>query len=204
MSDGWLQGGIFRAGPGGELPVVAVTRLPPGLKQQQRSRPRTDALRGEPGFGEREPDFTAGSVTGYRWWALDDRVPRSEPALLLGMHAAWQPGENTATCLEIPALHPAADVPARGCHCGFYAFWTVQPPYATGSLPQVLGVIEGYGRVRTGTKGFRCQTARILALHTLGDEAAAVTLGRSYPAARVYRELPAMLAEFPPDPYVTG
>jgi hypothetical protein len=205
-SGGWMQG-LFRTGPGGELPAVAVTRLPPELEQQQRraAPPKPEpALPSEPGFGGApgDPDFVAGSVTGYRWWAT------TGDGVLLGMHASWTDGENTARCLAVQqgaspqaGRHSDAEVPARGCGCGFYAWWTVQPRYATGSLLPVLGVIEGYGRTRTGSKGFRCAKARILALCPSWDEPeAAMAVIMAYPAARVYRQPGAMLAEFPPDP----
>jgi hypothetical protein len=202
---GWLQPGMFRAGSGQDLPVVSVTRLPPELEQQQARR-TVPALRGEPGYSEAgEAALAAGSVRGYRWWGL------TPGGTLLGMHAPWEPGENTARCLirdfESAAVHPDSGVPAKGCHCGFYAWWTVQPRYATGSLLPVLGVIEGYGRVRTGTKGFRCAKARILALAPL----TALEYGRVRPDVEamarrylrsrvVYGDAEAMLAEFPPDP----
>lgn len=203
---GWIRGDMFRAGPGGELPVFSVTRLPPELQQQlqQQARP---VPRGEPGYGENSPDLVPGSVRGYRWWGL---APGGQ---LLGMHAPWTDGENTAACLSLrrtgggyPPAHPPDAVPAKGCHCGFYAFWTVQPQFVTG-LPPVLGVIEGYGRVRSGTKGFRCGKARILAVHVPNaiDGHGLVrpdveAMGLIYPRVRVYRDLEHMAGEFPPDP----
>jgi hypothetical protein len=208
-SGGWARGGIFRIGPDGELPAFSVTRLPPELAAQQARPPAPAPLPAEPGFGggPGEPDFAAGSVTGYRWWAT------AGDGVLLGMHAPWTAGENTACCLApgagaIPGTwagpgsgHSPAEVPAKGCGCGFYAFWTVRPPYAMGSLLPVLGVIEGYGRTRTGTRGFRCAKARILALCPSWDEPDAVrAVVMAYPGARVYRQPGAMLAEFPPDP----
>lgn len=54
----------------------------------------------------------------------------------------------------------------EGCPCGFYAF--VEDDERIGDTgaygPIVLGVIEGYGRTLVGSKGFRCQKARIVGL----------------------------------------
>jgi hypothetical protein len=55
------------------------------------------------------------------------------------------------------------------CGCGVWAYWKLDSgdvnrfsPTSRG-LP-VLGIIEGYGRVLLGEKGFRCQKAKIVAL----------------------------------------
>jgi hypothetical protein len=214
VSGGWMPE-MFRAGPGGELPVVSVTRMPPELGGK-REHPRPEP-RGEPGYGGApgDPEFIAGSVTGYRWWAL------AADGRLLGMHDAWTPGENHARCLadrpghhlvrgagQQPGpglqrpLHPAADVPAEACFCGFYAYWTVPGQMVPGTLLPVLGVIEGYGKVLIGSKGFRCATAKIMALCPLGSPVPGpvAAMGRAYPGARVYRSLDGMCGEFPPDP----
>jgi hypothetical protein len=111
----------------------------------------------------------AGVVTGVRWWGLpapdltrhpvaaDEHWPRS---LLHGAQAEWQPGLNEAICLQ-GFGHP---VPEENCGDGHWAFWEEQA-YPLGSSLPVLGVIEGSGRVLSGEKGFRCQRARIVALH---------------------------------------
>jgi hypothetical protein len=118
--------------------------------------------------------FAAGTVTGYRWWALpgpdfrrgpltaDEHWPRN---LLQGQRDEWQPGVNEAVCLAGPGAH-GEPVPAGECGCGLWAFKTLKYHslgYGMGRVP-VAGVIEGWGRTRTGSLGFRCATARILAL----------------------------------------
>jgi hypothetical protein len=51
------------------------------------------------------------------------------------------------------------------CACGFYAYHSGDVYYATaGPGCRVQGVIEGYGRMILGTKGYRAQKARILAI----------------------------------------
>lgn len=51
------------------------------------------------------------------------------------------------------------------CACGFWAYWRFDPhEFHLGEKP-VVGIIEGYGKMITGTRGFRCGKARIVALH---------------------------------------
>jgi hypothetical protein len=126
------------------------------------------------GFSEDGPgNFAAGTLTGYRWWSMpgpdfhldpltaDEHWPR---ALLSGQRGEWQPGVNEAVCLQ---GHPHAEpVPAGGCGDGFHAYKTLARHNLgadAGSLT-VAGVIEGWGRSRTGSLGFRSSKARIVAL----------------------------------------
>jgi hypothetical protein len=116
-----------------------------------------------------------GTVRGYRWWTLPapplwDNPARSgpswQPGLLRGMQAFWEPGENTAACRAGTASnHPDADIPVESCGCGFWAYWKPQPHDLSRSALPVFGVVEGYGAVLLGTKGFRAARARIVALH---------------------------------------
>jgi hypothetical protein len=63
-----------------------------------------------------------------------------------------------------PAPHDPDDVPHEKCSCGIYARHFPRDPlllytaYAT-------GVIEAWGKTEIGTRGFRAQMARIVALH---------------------------------------
>ena len=241
---GFFGPDAFRVSSGGELPAVSVTRMPPELAARKAATP----LAGEPGFGDdTDPPFAAGSVTGYRWWAITSldlsAVPaaacprcgmtsahpddirqgycgnchdwtsparprtRYSPGPLRGMHAAWQPGENTAVCLDGTSTHGTGTVPDSRCFCGFYAFWTLPPPYSLLSAPgliPVCGVIEGYGKVLIGSKGFRCARARVLALHVPDaglapdlHEGVNAALETALPGVRVCRRLQDMAAEYP-------
>lgn len=68
-----------------------------------------------------------------------------------------------------PEPEPAHTAPDEHCTCGFYAFWKAdEEPQVTGTHP-VLGVIEGYGRTLIGDRGFRCEKARVVALHIPTD-----------------------------------
>jgi len=73
-------------------------------------------------------------------------------------------------------------------------------PFAT----PVLGVIEGWGKVLIGTKGFRCQVAKILALTPVirprpGDDMVFAALARAHPEAAVFPDAETLCAEFGPD-----
>jgi len=141
-------------------------------------------------FGEHladDLDFAAGSVFGCRWWYYTD-VNHA----LHGFYLPWVPGVNTAVCLsaEIEAKQMAAvnqtlptwklpkwmveqregpdhEAPAEKCGCGFYAFWHDDDERCAVSQStfaiHVFGVVEGYGRVMLGDKGFRCGQARVVA-----------------------------------------
>lgn len=87
---------------------------------------------------------------------------------------AWKPGENCADCTPHPfsasmlALRPLSGraehrVAMVDCHCGFYAYFDegANPHH---SRWNVLGIIEGYGAVTCGTRGFRASKARIVGL----------------------------------------
>ncbi len=126
----------------------------------------------------------------------------------------------------------------RDCGCGFWAYWDFNPhEFHLGEKP-VVGVIEGYGKTIIGKRGFRCEKARIVALHCAyeyvreipgGAKKPAPATGQpgwqsvfsadyeqntpgaiarlaqdetelevSYPSAKVFSTLDAMLKSFPP------
>lgn len=105
-----------------------------------------------------------GSVRGVRSFDVD------AAGRLTGVfhRRVWGPGQNSASCvyheppfrrsLSSQASHRVA---ARGCSCGFYAYLDDKHGDVGG---EVRGVIEGYGRVTVGSRGFRAEKAKILAL----------------------------------------
>jgi hypothetical protein len=139
-----------------------------------RRAPAFPARRGMSGFDG--ADFIAGSVFGYRWWTIAapplERNPARaaqdwRPGLLRGMKDTWNPGENVAACLPVSASpHPPSEVPHIDCSCGYWAYWQIQDHDVGGrNLLPVVGVVEGYGQLLTGPKGFRAGKARIVALY---------------------------------------
>lgn len=128
-------------------------------------------------FSERP--FTLGSLTGIRAFSV------SPDNRLCGVvhRLPWTPGENEAVCDTQPntfayamqmitrAINGEADfdpsvphrVATKPCTCGYYAYFngTNVPQHTPGT---VLGLIQGYGLVTVGSKGFRAEKARILAV----------------------------------------
>lgn len=122
---------------------------------------------------DREYDFALGTIKGLRTWSADDQ------GRLRGVTypVVWTPGENISRCMAndrdcgqpgcgfCAALAASAEAPRHNfdpeCDCGFWAYdeRNVKPH---GDC--ITGVIEGYGRVTIGTKGFRCEKAKIVAL----------------------------------------
>lgn len=129
-----------------------------------------------------------GTIRGVRSWTInsDGRLwPRIYCA-----GGAWGPEENTAICHH-PSMKAATAAIAQGlthryihlqrfidrvpthrvagldCECGFYAFFDGSNEYH--SEPDTLaGIIEGHGTVTAGTKGFRAEKAKIVALVDAG------------------------------------
>jgi hypothetical protein len=163
-----------------------------------------------------------GSVRGFRWW----RVGSGEELLSPWRGPIrWDPGENEAACLgrrgmlgwkSSRAPHPRGS-PAAGCECGFYALhslpelneepgrsiWEIDADTSGGRHGLVLGVVEGYGRALIGTAGWRARFGRVLALFR-GVVAPDLHRGRLDDIAvryqvPLYRNLPAMAAEWGPD-----
>lgn len=90
------------------------------------------------------------------------------------------------------------------CGCGYYAYFDngANPYHKTG---QVHGLIEGYGVATVGTRGFRCEKAKLLALIVKPKRENALTeaVRRNYPEAHVFPSKRAALEQFPltqPDP----
>jgi len=175
---------------------------------------------GIPGFSGRDLPLAAGSVTAVRLWHVDmtsaeavvngTSVPVA--GLLTGVFGGvWRRGENAAVCgggQGSPPCHRDL-VPAPGCGCGFWAYWALRYAWRCDYYwrGEVIGVIQGYGRTRIGTRGCRCSKARIVGLHVrpagpdcqpegLGHHEVAEVL-RSYYGVPCYRSLAEMLAAHP-------
>lgn len=173
-----------------------------------------------PGFGDRDLPLAAGSLTGVRLWHVDlpsfevvsDGSRAEVDGLLTGIFGVtWRRRENVAVCgggQRPPAGH-ADPVPAHHCGCGFWAYWTLQDALRSDyRQAQVIGIMQGYGRTRIGTRGCRCSKARVLALHVpatrpdflmwgLQPQNVGEILGRYY-GVPWYPSLKEMLAAHPP------
>lgn len=83
-----------------------------------------------------------------------------------------------------------------GCTCGFYAYFDGgdNPHHSDG---QILGIVEGYGAVTVGSRGFRAEKARIRALVIEPQLSPVVLTARMYPEAAIFRTVDQALTEFP-------
>lgn len=107
--------------------------------------------------------------------------------------SVWRPGENTSECRRLSADDPASvfwlvtasPMPPvlsgdpgetershdmTKCKCGFYAYYDGSSDYHTPD--RINAVVEGWGQTVIGTRGFRAEKARILALHIPGGKPA--------------------------------
>lgn len=109
--------------------------------------------------------FAAGTITGLRAWGIDDYG-----RLVGGYGQVWRPGENVAECPK------GCEGIEEACTCGFYAYHSVNSDYG-----HAEGVIEGYGVVVVGSKGFRCAKARIVGVRIRDDAKHRVKVARNYP-----------------------
>ena len=138
----------------------------------------TSAGEGIPGFSGRDLPLAAGSVTGVRLWHVDmasaktvvNGFPEPVEGLLTGVFGGvWRPGENVAVCGGGQGGPPCPGdlVPMPECACGFWAYWALRYAWRCDYYwkGQVVGVIQGYGKTRIGTRGCRCSKARIVGLH---------------------------------------
>lgn len=66
-----------------------------------------------------------------------------------------------------PSIEPCSGI-AVDCVCGFYAYFSSEMNNLEIYFPvSVIGVIEGFGKMTIGEKGFRCEYAKVLALCAL-------------------------------------
>lgn len=114
----------------------------------------------------------AGAITGLRAFTVDNLGRLRAPQ----RGTIFTPGENVAKCrlteaeILYGALHRRrACVPHRvasvDCSCGFYAYTDGRNDFHhPRTSASVEAVIEGYGTATVGTRGFRAEKARLVAL----------------------------------------
>lgn len=81
---------------------------------------------------------------------------------MLGGFITMRCTEHTDGCTGETPCAPPEQLPSPDCACGFYAYTDRSNEYANPST--ATAVVEGYGRTIVGTRGFRAQKARIVAL----------------------------------------
>lgn len=158
-----------------------------------------------------------GFVPGVFRGARSFRI--TEGGFLTGVvyQQVWLPGENIAECrntpmsyvsyyasasfLDQPVVLPAGhgmDI----CRHGFYGYSDNSNDYHAHGY--VSGVIEGYGKqVMTGSRGFRADKARIVALCVsevrLVERDRVALVSVNYPNIPMFNTFEQMVAEYPPD-----
>lgn len=105
------------------------------------------------------------SVRGYKQWTWD-----SDRKLISMFPADWTNGSLTSTCSRYDidmdkssATHVSPDV---SCTCGIYAHYLPLESYE--KTKNIFGVVECSGKLLMGTKGFRAEKAKIVALAGYG------------------------------------
>lgn len=165
-------------------------------------------------------DFAVGSVLGHRIFKVNlegQLTPISHDGI-------WYPGENSAVCKAYPSkerVEPKRegedytefnkrvaawrnDHDFEECEHGFYAYFDGHDNGYTYQNMYVTGVIEAYGDVLIGTKGFRATKAKILALSVAPvdgmwrlEEFVVDRIRANYPQIPLFASPLAMRAEFP-------
>jgi hypothetical protein len=112
-----------------------------------------------------------GYVVGFRAWGV-----HSGDLLSTGTPFRWRSREVKASCwycsLARPAgVPPGHDAQVLECGCGIHAFLHLERAVELGP---VGGVVTGWGRViHHGSEGWRSEYARIIALASVPERAAA-------------------------------
>lgn len=110
------------------------------------------------------PELAVGTILGFRQFQVSGTGIFGRLMPISARSTPWTSGENIARCVN--GLHSHRAVADKNCSCGFYAYHS--PQYAISNFCSPLvhgilvhGIIEAYGRVTIGTKGFRAEKARI-------------------------------------------
>lgn len=114
--------------------------------------------------------MVAGTIRGFRSF----RILPAGPTLTGLVHEdMWFPGDNTAKCHCFTWPPPVHTPGSLSVECGFYAYTNGESDYAVTDCGAVNcrvcetsanAVIEAWGTVTVGTRGFRAQHARIVAI----------------------------------------
>lgn len=104
------------------------------------------------------------TVLGFKHWSfLSNSLKTSANVPKSSHHADWSSGEWSAVCGKLKD-HKSPDVE---CTCGIYAHYLPLESYQVNT--GVLGVVEASGKIVMGSKGFRAEKVKILALSGIGQ-----------------------------------
>jgi len=172
-------------------------------------------------------DFALGSVRGARTFKLgpDDHL------MGLVFQSIWLPGLNNAECRRMGGVDKPFYIPVSkraitegettdlreaphsiaGCSHGFYAYYDGSNDYH--NTGDIHGMIEGYGEVVIGTRGFRAMKAKIVALSfaetiRLADKDRVLATMHTYAGVPIFDTFEMMVSAYPPskgeDPSILG
>lgn len=166
-------------------------------------------------------DLAIGSVFGVRWFSVDshgrltgpqtssmwkpgENVARCSSLRLYGS-LSYSVSLFGSSLPELSTPEPTKaekhETPADNCACGFYAYalgcddkqYALKDgPFRRDKARRVYAVVEAYGRVMLGTKGFRAEKARIVAVH----DPRRLVNAQAYPEVERFRSRRAMHATF--------
>ena len=106
--------------------------------------------------GDVAPDLIV-PLVGFRQWRLVDGLPRS-----MYDGAPWPDARITACC---DRGHSPAEVPAKDCSCGVYAYYDPCPRTASAATPDLIGgAVVVWGQIEAHIYGMRGRHAKIIAL----------------------------------------
>ena len=96
-------------------------------------------------------------LVGFRQWHLANGVLTS-----MYDRALWPPDGVTARC---DRGHSSAEIPAKDCSCGVYAYYDPCPRTASAATSDLIGgAVVLWGRIEAHIYGMRGEHARIVAL----------------------------------------
>jgi hypothetical protein len=102
------------------------------------------------------PDLVV-ALVGFRQWRIADGV-----AVSMYDGAPWPAGVITGRC---DRGHGPAEVPAKDCTCGIYAYYDPCPRTSSAGTPDLIGgAVVLWGRIEAHMYGLRGEHARIVAL----------------------------------------
>jgi hypothetical protein len=150
------------------------------LEKEPESYP--GVLRGYRHFGKGvslrsvHSDFDYSQITEDQWWESK-----------CGTGKSWQPKEDHET-------------PASTCQCGFYVNYYPINSFYDKKADEVnpRGVVEASGRMVLGTKGFRAQKLRLIALTPISWGLGSY-VQESFPWVKLYNNVEEMYEDFPQD-----
>jgi len=124
-------------------------------------------------WGDTDPPLVAGTVVGCRYWHV------GRMGHLFGFietrhgRQHYVEGENEARHVRTVNMYEdnsCGGLASTRCRCGFHAAFDLHDCHVDLAPDRVRGIIEGYGTVSLGRKGFRCSKARVLALIRTPDD----------------------------------